>query len=280
MTEGYFKYKSFNVFYRTAGSGTPLILLHGFGEDGEVWQQQVAALSSTAFVITPDFIGSGKSVLSPEDFTAEDIKQLNSLEFQADAIKALLQHLNINQCIMLGHSMGGYITLAFAEKHPDLLKGFGLIHSTSFADSNEKKENRKRGIALMEEHGGFSFLKNTIPNLFTASYKKEYPSEVNGLIEKAKGFQTKSLQCYYQAMINRPDRTTVLKEAKVPVLIVAGEQDIVVPINDSLFQSHQPNTCQINVLKNTAHMGMWEAATVMNGAITTFLKLIEDVKPQ
>ena len=277
MTEGYFNYQSSSIYYRIEGNGTPIVLLHGFGEDGEVWHHQLNALSATALVITPDFVGSGKTVVNEDAFTEVKTAQLNSIEFYADSIEALLRHLNIAQCVLLGHSMGGYATLAFAEKYPHLLIGFGLIHSTSFADSEEKKENRKRGIAMMEEHGGFSFLKNTIPNLFTSSFKKEYPAEVNGLIEKAKEFTTKTLQSYYQAMINRPDRTFVLTEATVPVLIMAGEEDIVVSLNDSLFQSHQPKICQIELLKGAAHMGMLEAPEKMNDAIVAFLKLIEDV---
>ncbi len=277
MLEGSFIFKSFNIFYRTSGSGVPLVLLHGFGEDGTVWHNQVEALQSDAFIITPDFPGSGKSVLNPEDFTEENTQLLDSIELYADAIEALLHHLNITHCTMLGHSMGGYVALAFAQKYPHLLKAFGLIHSTSFADTDEKKENRRRGIALMEAHGGYSFLKNTIPNLFTATFKKDFPIEVDGLIEKAKGFQTKSLQSYYRAMINRPDRTNILKEATVPVLIIAGDQDSIIPLNDSLLQSHQPNICQINVLKNTAHMGMWEAADQMNECIAAFLELVDEV---
>ena len=277
MPEGYFTYKSFNIYYRTAGSGEPLVLLHGFGEDGTVWHNQVKALQSNAFIITPDFPGSGKSILNPADFTEENSQLLDSLVFYADAIAALLHHLNITRCSLLGHSMGGYIALAFAQKYPHLLKAFGLLHSTSFADTDEKKETRRRGIALMEAHGGYSFLKNTIPNLFTASYKKDFAVEIDGLIEKAKDFQTKALQSYSRAMIYRPDRTIVLKEAKVPVLIIAGDEDIVVPLNDSLFQSHQPKTCQINVLKNTAHMGMWEAAAQMNEYIRAFLRLVEEL---
>ena len=278
MLEGNFIFKSFNIFYRTAGSGAPLVLLHGFGEDGTVWHNQVEALQSDALIITPDFPGSGKSALNTADFTEENTQLLDSIEFYADAIEALLQHLNITHCSMLGHSMGGYVTLAFAEKYPHLLKAFGLIHSTSFADSDEKKENRKRGIVLMETHSGYSFLKNTIPNLFTATFKKDFHKEMEELIEKAKGFQTKALQCYYRAMINRRDRTILLKEAKVPVLIIAGDQDIVIPLNDSLLQSHQPRICQINVLKNTAHMGMWEAADGMNDYIRVFLELVDEME--
>ena len=269
----FFQYQSFPIHYKVSGSGFPLVLLPGFGEDGRVWDNQVAALQSEAMVVVPDMPCSGNSTLDAADFTEENIALFDSIEFYAEVIKALLKHLQIEQCFLLGHSMGGYITLAFAEKYPDLLKGFGLIHSTSFADSEEKKENRKRGIALMDEYGDYNFLKTSIPNLFTASFKQQQHEKVEALIDKSKDFETKALQCYYRAMINRPDRTFVLKESKVPVLIIAGEQDIVVPIKDVLQQAHQPNICHIHILKEAAHMGMWESEKQVNEAIKRFINL-------
>jgi len=268
----FFHYKSFNIHYRVAGEGVPLVLLHGFGEDSDVWVNQVAALQSDAMVIVPDIPGSGKSKIGKDDFTEENLPLLNTIEFYADTVNALLEHLQITNCILLGHSLGGYITLAFGEKYPSKLKGFGLIHSTSFADSDEKKENRKRGIAMMEEYGGYSFMKNSIPNLFTAAFKQNEHDKVDALIEKAKDFETKALQSYYRAMIDRPDRTFVLKESKVPVLIIAGKQDIVVLLKDSLQQAHQPNICHVYILNESAHMGMWEEPEKMNEAINGFVK--------
>ena len=269
-----FRYKSFTVHYKVTGSGNPLVLLHGFGEDGGVWDNQVAALQTEAMVIVPDLPGSGKSKVNKMEFTEQSQPLFDSIEFYADVIKALLDDLQINNCVMLGHSLGGYITLAFAEKYPSFLKGFGLIHSTSFADSDERKGIRRRGIGLMEEYGGYPFLKNSIPNLFTADFKQQQPDKVEGLIEKAKEFETTALQSYYRAMIFRPDRTFVLKESKVPVLIIAGEQDIVVPLNDCLQQAHQPDICHVHILKKSAHFGMWEEPEEMNEAIRKFIKSI------
>ncbi len=271
MQEAYFQYKSFTIHYRVAGSGTPLVLLHGFGEDGSVWDAQVEALQSEAMVIVPDIIGSGKSAIEKKDFTGENIQLLDSIDFYAESIHALLQHLQLTECTMLGHSMGGYITLAYAEKYPNTLLGFGLIHSTSFADSDEKKETRKKGIAVMEEYGGYHFLKVATPNLFTSAFKQKDNDRVEALIEKAKTFETKTLQCYYRAMINRPDRTNILKTSQVPVLIIAGGQDIVVPLKDSLQQAHQPTTCYVHILAHSAHMGMWEEEEKMNVAIKEFI---------
>ncbi|MFP5039691.1 alpha/beta fold hydrolase [Parasediminibacterium sp. JCM 36343] len=275
MQSNNFQYLSFTIHYRVTGRGVPLVLLHGFGEDGTVWDEQVAYLAGKAMVIVPDLPGSGASILKKENFTEENKGLLNKIEFYADVVNGLLQHLKIETCILLGHSMGGYITLAFAEKYPTLVKGFGLIHSTAYADNAERKEKRDKGIAMMEEHGGYAFLKASTPNLFTTLFKQKYPERVFALIERAKGFDTEALQCYYRAMRDRPDRVLVLKESKVPVLIVAGQEDIVVPLDDLLQQSHIANTTYFHILENAAHMGMWEAREELNKAIGNF---VEEIK--
>ena len=130
-----FHYKKTQIVYKTSGEGLPVILLHGFGEDATIWDKQVSYLKDHCQLITPDLPGSGLS-----SFDDADAENSDSIEYYADMIEALLKYEDINSCILLGHSMGGYITLAFAEKYPEKLRGFGLIHSTAFADTEEKKQ--------------------------------------------------------------------------------------------------------------------------------------------
>ncbi len=132
-----FKYQSAGIYYQKEGSGTAVVLLHGFAENSDVWKYQVAFLKEQYMMIVPDLPGSGQSdTLTPPTESAGILMQ-----DYADCIYALLQHENIEKCIMLGHSMGGYITLAFAEKYPGCLLGFGLVHSTAFADTRRKKSH-------------------------------------------------------------------------------------------------------------------------------------------
>ena len=212
--------------YNKYGQGFPVILLHGFGEDNTIWNNQVVVLKDQCQLIVPNLQGTGSSPLM------QDKTQL-SVEAMADDIKLLLDEENITQCILLGHSMGGYIALAFAEKFPHYLKGFGLIHSTAYADDEEKKKNRLKSIDIIEEYGGYSFLKNTIPNLFSVKFKFNNEESVEELIQKSKSFSNTSLQAYCQAMMTRPDRTSILKNATVPVLLIAGTEDIAAPLKDS-----------------------------------------------
>ncbi|CAN5468170.1 alpha/beta hydrolase [soil metagenome] len=265
-----FHYKNAEIVYKAEGKGMPVFLLHGFGEDATVWNKQTSFLKDHCRLLIPDLPGSGLSA-----FDTNNTGDSESIEYYADVIDALLEYENIESCIMLGHSMGGYITLAFAEKYPNRLKGFGLIHASAFADGEEKKQNRLKGIAMMEAYGAYAFLKNTTPNLFAAKFKTIHPGNVEALIEKGRSFSTSVLQQYYKAMMNRPDRTQVLKESSIPVLFILGSDDVAAPMKDVLKQTHLPKISFIHILEDTGHMGMWEDAEKLNNAILEFIKGIE-----
>jgi pimeloyl-ACP methyl ester carboxylesterase len=261
----HFDYKGTNVYYLDEGSGNVIVLIHGFGEDSSVWQGQTAFLQTRFRVITPDIPGSGQSAYNVA---------LVSIDGFADVIYALLQHENITNCIMLGHSLGGYITLAFAEKYPQYPSGFGLVHSTAFADSDEKKQARQKGIQAIGEYGSYAFIKNTTPNLFSAWYKKNSSDKIEMLVAKGADFKKEALQKYYRAMMTRPDRTQVLKNGNVPVLFIAGAEDVAVPLSDLLKQVHLPQTSHIHILENSGHMGLWEEKDKTNEAIAAFAEYV------
>src|SRR5215210_649891 len=132
----------------------PVILVHGFGEDHSVWDQQARHLEKNCRLIVPDLPGSGKAKLG-------DV----SMEGMADHLKNILEEQSVSSCIMIGHSMGGYVTLAFAEKYPEMLAGFGLFHSSAYADSEEKKATRRKAIDFIRKNGTKEFLKTSVPNL-------------------------------------------------------------------------------------------------------------------
>jgi pimeloyl-ACP methyl ester carboxylesterase len=261
-----FDYKGSKVSYLDEGDGNLIVLIHGFAEDASIWEGQTAFLSRYYRVIAVDIPGSGHSSYNPA---------LTSMDDFADVMYALLAHENINRCIMLGHSLGGYITLAFAEKYPANLSGFGMVHSTAFADSDEKKLNREKGIKAIEEHGTLPFIRNTTPNLFSAGYKKVSAGKVEQLVEKGIGFTKEALQQYYAAMMTRLDRTGVLKNANVPVLFIAGAEDVVVPLSDTLKQVHMPALSHIYILEHSGHMGLWEEKNKTNESIEAFAGYIK-----
>lgn len=266
--QDFFEFDNMRIAYTQKGIGNVVVLIHGFGEDSNVWHDVGNFLQTNFEVLLIDLPGSGQSVL-PEAVLLNE--KLSTIDYYADVVFALLQNLSISQCVMLGHSMGGYITLSFAEKYPNALKGFGLVHSTAYADSEEKKANRQRGIAIMEEYGGYAFLKTTIPNLFSNNFKQTNSDAINALIDAGKSFNAVALQNYYRAMMNRLDKTAVLKGSNLPVLFIIGTDDVAIPIKDNLEQTHMPDCTYIHVLENANHMSMIETPETIACFISIFL---------
>lgn len=265
-------YNGSRIYYETEGEGLPVILIHGFGEDGTVWYYQRAFLKDHFRLIIPDLPGSGKSELLsiPGDHSSFII------DIYAACIKQILNQESIQKCTMLGHSMGGYIALAFAQHNPERLNGLGLVHSTAFADSEDKKTTRRKGIAFIQRYGAREFLKQSIPNLFAEQFTREHPDQIEALITGAGNFTAPALVQYYEAMTERPDRTETLKKATNPVLFIIGEEDKSVYLQDSLKQCYLPGNTQINILPGVAHMGMWERKDQTNDTVMKFLNYVSD----
>lgn len=250
-----------------ASGRVPVVLIHGFAEDGLIWERQVQYLRKDQKLIIPDLPGSGNS--SPLD--AE-----TSTEELADAIKRILDAENIDQAILIGHSMGGYISLAFAEKYGDRLAALGLFHSTAFADGEEKKALRRKSIEFIRRHGSETFIRQSIPNLFAETSKERHPEWVEEVIDRYCAFNPDSLIQYYKAMIQRPDRTAILQKIARPVLFVIGEHDNTLPMSDSLRQIHMPELSSIHILDQTGHMGMLEEAGRSNAILDEFLNFVQN----
>jgi pimeloyl-ACP methyl ester carboxylesterase len=274
-----FYYKSFGISYTDTGQGTPVLLIHGFGEDSRIFDEQANFLRPHCRLIIPDLPASGNSAPIGPDFTQQVSRGLpSSIDLMAEAMAALMNSLGIDHYILLGHSMGGYISLAIAEKHGNNLLALELIHSTAYPDSEEKKAGRRSGIEAITQKGGFAFLQTAIPGLFTESFKKEQPGRVASLIEQFNPAKTgkttldSMLIAYYEAMIARPDRTHVLSSSNVPVLFIIGTEDKAVSMDDELKQVHLPSTSVVHIHENTAHMSMMENSDSLSGQLLKFIR--------
>lgn len=301
METNAFLYKRRKVSYRSQGKGPLVVLLHGFGEDGTIWQNQYNLFPSHQLVI-PDLPGTGESEL------LDDM----SMEGMAEAIYALIASPNpsreglsaaqpwleqgaakntisptseggavdfsplgeLEGALLIGHSMGGYIALALAEKYPGALNGLGLFHSTAFADSEEKKETRRKGIETIRQKGATAFLETMVPNLYGPTTKSERPALIAAQLASVQGASEDALVAYYEAMMQRPDRTAVLVNSKVPVLFVMGEHDTAVPLADALKQSHLPAIAHVELLQTAGHMGMVEEVEKANKSLNAFVAAV------
>jgi pimeloyl-ACP methyl ester carboxylesterase len=244
-----FNYKKGRINYSVYGEGKAVLLIHGFGEDSQIWQNQVARFGKDFKLIVPDLPGSGKSDFIPEVFSMED---------HSDLLEELLTYEKVDAADIIGHSMGGYIAMAFAEKFPERMTGLCLFHSSCYADSEEKVESRRKSIQFIKQNGSHKFLESTTPNLFSEKTKETNPGLVQEIIDRYSNFNPNSLVHYYEAMIQRPDRSEVLRKLPKPVLIIAGEHDNAVPLKHSLEQSHLPELSYFHSLKDSGHMGMLE----------------------
>jgi pimeloyl-ACP methyl ester carboxylesterase len=261
-----FDYQGKKIAYYLNGenNGTPVVLIHGFCEDSRLWDEWLDFVPQRLY-LRIDLPGSGFSDLW------EDL----SIEKMAEAVDAVLGHLGIGQCILVGHSMGGYVSLAFAEQHPDKLLGLCMFHSHPFADSEEKQAGRDKAIQFIQKNGHILYVRQTIPALFIYDYSKGYQMEVNKLIHNATYFAPEAIIASLLAMRNRPDRSEVLKNIQCPVLFFIGKHDTAVPYDLSMQMVHLPNLAVIHLLNTVGHMGMYSAQRETAKVFKQFLAKLE-----
>jgi pimeloyl-ACP methyl ester carboxylesterase len=251
--------------YQVTGKGAPVLLIHGFPENSTVWEHQQSKLEAHYTVITPDLPGSGNSPLTYP----------LSIESMADFVHAILLAEGIEKAVIAGHSMGGYIALAVAEKYPDQVQGLGLVHSTAAADTEEKIEARRKSIKLMEQYGSEAFVRQAVPGMFSPATKSRQPALVDALIQMGMQCKVEALIAYYEAMIKRPERKAVLQKIKAPVLFMIGKDDTAVPMDSVLPQVTLPSRSSIHIFEDTGHMGMWEVADACSLALQQFVEFCQ-----
>lgn len=242
-----------------------VVLIHGFSENSQIWREQLETLREQFHVLAPDLPGTGNT---PVNGTL-------SMESMAEYIRGILNTESISRAVVIGHSMGGYIALALAERYPDLVQGLGLFHSTAAPDNEEKKEARRKSINMIRQYGNESFVKQTMPNMFSANYKKQNPEQIESYIQMCLQCPQSSQIAYYEAMMQRPDRTAVLSSTSVPVLFVIGKDDNAVPMQSVLPQVSLPRISSIYIFENTGHMGMWEVPQASTQLLEQFIRFCQ-----
>lgn len=254
------------IVYFIGGSGPAIVFVHGYPMDHTVWEAFVKPLTFNYTVILPDNPGFGKSTL-PEGEMGMDV--------YADSIKTILEAEQISSCIMIGHSMGGYITLHFAASYPQVLKGMGLFHSTSREDDESKKEDRRRVADFVRRNGAAPFVKELIRKLFSDRYAGSHGMEIKELIERYSLIQPEGIARASLAMGKRTDTTAVLLEVAAPVLFILGKEDKTIPLQKALQLTHLPRRSLVHILEHVAHMGMLEAPAETVNTVLEFLELCE-----
>lgn len=262
--EDFIKFENKSLHYKTEGKGNALVLLHGFTESLDIWNDFSKELGKTFQVVSIDLPGHGKS---------ECIAESHSMELMAECIHTVLEQLKIKECVMIGHSMGGYVTLAFAEKYPAMIRGLGLFHSSALPDTPEGKTNRSKVVEFIRNNHT-EFIMNFIPDLFAEENRKKFKSEIAVLVEAAKKMTREGIIASQIGMRERPDRTHVLKEATYPILFIAGKKDTRVLFEKVLEQIAMPKDAVALLLENIAHMGYIEAREKTMHALKCFVESV------
>jgi len=256
-----FTYHHQNLSYTDRGKGFPLVLLHGYLETKEVWDDFAEQLAVKHRVIIPDIPGHGQSEL---------LAPIHSMELMADA---LLFHLKISSCYMVGHSMGAYVMLAFADKYPELLAGMLVFHSSVYADTEEKKQNRLNEIALIEKRQLQQVIEQHLPHTFARPMLPEYQAHIQRLTQKALQHNPQGVCALIRGMMERPDRQDLVKQWGKPLGFVFGANDNFIPQAAALkMQTLNPQS-QVYWLKHSGHMGFIEEPETSLQLVISFAEM-------
>lgn len=255
-----FTYKNTTVNYTDAGSGTAVVLLHGFLEDHSIYRDMVPDFAKKNRVIAPDLLGHGKT---------GNIGYIHTMEDQADMVFALLKSLRLRRFVLIGHSMGGYASLAFAKKHITSVKGVCLLNSTPFPDTEEKKQNRDRAIKIVK-NDKTGFLTESIPNLFAKENRIRYQADIKQLIDTANKMDKQGIINALEGMKTRKDLSNFFMGAPFKKAILSGNEDTVIDL-DSIKTKYNRSDVQLAILKG-GHMSYLEDRENCIKALKDFIK--------
>ena len=250
------------INYVIKGRGEAVILLHGFLENHSIWNEFAEELSSNYQVIAIDLPGFGKSTASG---------RVNSMSFMAEAVNAVLEQELVEKCILVGHSMGGYVTLAFARKFQDKLAGIVLFHSQAASDDEQGKINRDRTVKIVKSDHG-SFIHEFVPTLFCEEMVSQYSDQIEVLKAHSLNTPVTAITAALEGMRDREDSLNLLAELTIPVFFIVGKKDSKIPLNKIMEQISIPANSEALIVDNVGHMGFIEAKTLTFQALQHFIE--------
>lgn len=239
-----------------------VVLLHGYLESLNVWDDFTGLIQPYARVVSPDLPGHGISEIKDD---------VHTMEFLADVVRGAMTELGIPKCWMVGHSMGGYAALAFAGKYPEMLDGLVLFSSTPDPDPPEKHEKREREIQIVEA-GKKELLARTLPGKgFAAENRTKFADEIEDLAEQAILTEDEGIVALLRGMEERKDMNGMLRSLKVPQLFIFGRRDEYIPpdVAETIIGNHPQ--AKVVWLENSGHMGFVEEPVKSAEALLYFI---------
>ena len=251
------------IRFSDTGKGPAVVLLHGYLESLEIWNNFIPLLEGRFRVICPDLPGHGKSGTTGEE---------HSMEKLAGSVIAVIDHCGIEKCFIAGHSMGGYSGLAFMELFPERLSGLCLFHSHPFPDTKQTRNNRCREIVLVNQGRKELISKINIPKAFAPQNVVKLKAEVERATEIAISTPGEGIIACLNGMMKRPSREQLLAETKMPVMLVAGKHDNYISFKDVARSVRLPENATFVALENSGHIGFLEEPEKAAKAISEFVE--------
>lgn len=259
----FINFKGGKIQYSDQGTGKVIVLLHGYLESSGIWNSFAKKLASTYRVIAIDLPGHGLSDVYGE---------VHTMEFMASAIKELLDALSIKKIFLTGHSLGGYVTLAFLEHFPDYLSGYCLFHSQPFPDPPATLEKRRREIEIVKQGKKNLMYPDNVIQMFATSNIEIFSVALQRSKDIASEIPGDGIIAVLNGMMIRPSRLSFIEEGRVPFLWILGSMDNYIPCDFIQSKVNLPSNAEVVILNNSGHMGFVEEEDKAIDVITEFVE--------
>jgi pimeloyl-ACP methyl ester carboxylesterase len=251
------------IHYSDNGNGPVIVLLHGYLESSEVWKGFAQNLSSEFRVIAVDLPGSGESDVYGE---------VHSMEFMAEALKELFDTLGLKKVFLTGHSLGGYVGLAFLELYSGYLTGYCLFHSQPFPDTAAALNKRRREIEIVKMGKKNLMYPDNVIKMYANSNLDKFSSQIQRSKDIASKIPAEGIIAVLNGMMIRPSRLKFMEEGRVPCLWILGSMDNYIPCDLIQTQVNLPPNARVVILKNSGHLGFVEEEELSVKVVSNFVR--------
>ena len=258
-----YRYGKGVIHYNDQGKGKVIVLIHGYLETSEIWGSFARKLAEKFRVISIDLPGHGGSDIFGD---------VHTVDFMATVIKDLIEDIGTGKIFLTGHSMGGYVTLAFAGLFPERLTGYCLFHSHPFADTPEVVKRRKMEIRLIKTGKWNMFFSDSIQKMFASQNLEKFKAELQHSKEISATIPGEGIISVLNGMMARPSRLPVMEEGKLPLLWILGAKDNYINCEQMLSRVKLPENSEVLVLQNSGHMGFIEEEKISLEKLAGFVE--------
>ena len=258
--EKWMLFKNTKISYTDSGKGAVVVLLHGFLENKHMWKEIIPVISRNKRVLAIDLLGHGHT---------ECLGYIHPMELMADAVAAVLKTLRIRKITLIGHSMGGYVSLALSEKNPEMIRGLCLLNSTATSDDNSRKKLRERANKMAQINLS-NIVRMSFINLFSEKSKEKFNPEIQLALSEALQTSLQGYSACQEGMRIRPNRLSVLKNNYFKKLFILGKKDPVLPVEKGIKEAEE--TQSETVVLSGGHMSHIENSDELTRVLNTFIR--------